>query len=425
MDKKIKFVIIYPGELEPRYAKAYHLDELVNVLDVEWWDVSSISSVSFEHRADSLELPYVRHFKYKVAFYRALSKLPKDAVVHVEWSLQSPGNYSILKRIGKYFPEVVRFYFWLGSPIQNMQLQSTECNEDTKQVMEGKNVPHERKNKIYEAIKNLWHRSAHITWMLKRMKYGKKVGSLSRFVYETKMSTNPPFRHIYALSMSSDSLYRIHSMDYDTYLLMYKQENNPVVSKDYVVYIDQNFPLHPEFKRHYEFSEVEWQKKAAEFYQDLSTFFDKVEEQTGKEVIIAKHPCSIYETNTFGRHKILWNNTADLVRNSSGVIVQTSNAINFAIFWDKPILLAYDHVWEQCEYHYNVLKGVSNLLGIKTYCIDTPNTTIQDSFIRMPQSAREQYMSYFVDENTKDKTNLELFVTHIESIHTQLKEQLK
>lgn len=129
----------------------------------------------------------------------------------------------------------------------------------------------------------------------------------------------------------------INSFDYDTYLRYMNQNNSKCKPDyDYCVFLDEAATHHPDY-------DILGIKQIDEnrYYHSMNNFFERVEKETGLKVIIAAHPRSKYEQipNVFGKRKIVKGKTIELVANSSLVVAHASTSINFAILFNKPILI--------------------------------------------------------------------------------------
>jgi len=129
-----------------------------------------------------------------------------------------------------------------------------------------------------------------------------------------------------------------HSFDYNIYL-----EN---ISKkkylDKIVFIDQDWPLPFELV-------IRGGKKFVTFdnyWKSLNLFFDYLENKFNKEVIIARHPRG-KKNIKISNKKIVYNFTDQLIKYSFLNITHTSNAIQFALLYKKPLLIISTNELEQ------------------------------------------------------------------------------
>ncbi len=80
-----------------------------------------------------------------------------------------------------------------------------------------------------------------------------------------------------------------HTLDYDIYL---EGDTTPLLpGKQYGVFLDEYFPFHPD----YAVMGARTPMSADEYYPPLCDFFEKVEAEYGREIVIAAAPRSEYE----------------------------------------------------------------------------------------------------------------------------------
>ena len=77
------------------------------------------------------------------------------------------------------------------------------------------------------------------------------------------------------------------------------------------------------------------------YYPSLCCLFDQVEAQTGLKVVIAEHPRYVNETAgldpRYGGRRAVARETALAIARSSLVLTRGSNAVNFAVLFNKPL----------------------------------------------------------------------------------------
>lgn len=131
----------------------------------------------------------------------------------------------------------------------------------------------------------------------------------------------------------------IHTLDYDLFLtnLMMKQKTK---EGSYIVFIDAGYVDHPDYILTGTKSAI--YGKEQKFFTELQQVFTALEEHYHIPVVIAAHPRVIYRTNVYGDRKIVYSKTIDLVRNAELVLMNWSTASNFAVLYNKPILMLYN-----------------------------------------------------------------------------------
>ena len=121
-----------------------------------------------------------------------------------------------------------------------------------------------------------------------------------------------------------------NSYVYDSYLGEKRE-----TSDEYVVFLDANIPLHPEYKDR-GFENID----ADRYYGKLRETFTLIEETTGKEVIICAHPLYIMDDakKHYGNRAVYKFKTDEYIPKAYAVIVNATSAINKAVMYKKPII---------------------------------------------------------------------------------------
>ncbi len=134
---------------------------------------------------------------------------------------------------------------------------------------------------------------------------------------------------------SSQQFIDLCHFDYEIYLKE-KKKKKKNIKKNYALFLDQYLPFHSgqnyigNIKKNLDF---------LNYYKNLEIFFKKFEEKYNLEVIIAAHPRSDYKTNNLlaKKRKFFINQTPKLIKYSKIVFTHTSNALNYAVLFKKPI----------------------------------------------------------------------------------------
>jgi hypothetical protein len=143
--------------------------------------------------------------------------------------------------------------------------------------------------------------------------------------------------YIKKYKIQQNKIIPINSFDYDIYLQYLNQNNSKYLSDyEYCVFLDEAATHHPDF-------DIMGIKHIDEnrYYSSMNKLFDIIEKEAGFKVIIAAHPRSKYEQtpDVFGKREIIKGKTIELVANSSLVVAHSSTSINFAVLFNKPILI--------------------------------------------------------------------------------------
>ena len=128
---------------------------------------------------------------------------------------------------------------------------------------------------------------------------------------------------------SFKNLQYFYNMNYQVFLNIDQKKNS---KKKFNVFLDENFVFHPDIK----IGKVQNIPKPNIYYKQLITWFDSLNENKNEKVMIAAHPTT--KKNNFNHHPIVFNKTANFIKNSKLVILHHSSAIDLAILLKKDLL---------------------------------------------------------------------------------------
>jgi hypothetical protein len=210
----------------------------------------------------------------------------------------------------------------------------------------------------------------------------------------------------------------INSFDYDLYLQYLNQNNSRSESdKDYCVFLDEAATHHPDFDI-IGINHIDENK----YYQSMNKLFDVIEKETGFEVIIAAHPRSRYEQtpNVFGGRKIIKGKTIELVANSSFVVAHSSTSIDFAVLFNKPILIVKTSDFVQ-RGNLDFTDTMAKAIGLESINIDEyPLNNLSFGADNRQYDKYEDYMyKYIKSRNAGDILTWEIIAKAIQSRYNE------
>lgn len=125
-----------------------------------------------------------------------------------------------------------------------------------------------------------------------------------------------------------------HTFDYDRYL-EYEEMDATRNEENWAVFLDHGTPYHPD---HLNKGTTPISPEA--YYPGIVKFFEKIERETGLEVIIAAHPRWNFEEHPdyYDGRTIVSDHTVELVKKSKLVIAHNSTSLNYANIYRKPVL---------------------------------------------------------------------------------------
>lgn len=189
---------------------------------------------------------------------------------------------------------------------------------------------------------------------------------------------------------------RTHTMDYDIFL---KNDSISLPYK-YVVFLDEFMPFHPD----YEIMKYENTVNPESYYGSLNKFFSYIEEKFGHKVVIAEYPISDGKDYFNGRLAIK-GKTCGLVKCAEFVISHGSTSLNFAVLYDKPvILITTDELVN--SYIGNAMRKMTKGLGVHINNIDEKLNV----FI---ESVDKSYKEKYIKDNNDERFSYEIILDKI------------
>ena len=165
-----------------------------------------------------------------------------------------------------------------------------------------------------------------------------------------------------------------HSSDYDNYI---EANSRDILMLRSIVYLDNYLPYHPDSLYSGERNPV----SADIYHASLNRLFEKLERDTGLQVVIAAHPKSNYtgRLNPFNGREIIFGRTAELVKNSEIVVLNFSTSINYAILYNKPMIFFTTNELNNVLLYQRQISGLASLLDKKVLNIDEEEYEIDKS----------------------------------------------
>ena len=398
----VKVIIMIPSALTERWQGMFCIDALASKFDLEYWDCSKICEPAFE-ATTTLKRDYICTITNMEDMEDNLRRLTKDAVVISHIHLDG-FNYEIHKLISKYIKTRVFVDFWANSIeafVQNTTKKNTKID------------------KLIGYVKHLlWHSGAvyYLVRFLRAIRNRRLSDVRSaiddrknakRFLRAKKLYNNID------ITVLPHQQFSINHPDYEKYIDIISQEEKPIIEGDYIVFLDQYFPMHPTLKS--ENPDIDFDSLKEPYYNSLNLFFDKLEKEYGCPVVIAGHPIAKYDKNPFGNRSIVYFKTAELVHESKYVVLHNSYSISFVLLFNKPFCM----ITNNAHQFSSVSRKKNDLFG-KTFKRDLVNVDLlQDVhhlFTLADYDVREKYIESFFDTNVKEK-NAEILARHIEAIH--------
>ncbi len=186
------------------------------------------------------------------------------------------------------------------------------------------------------------------------------------------------------------NIYKYDNENYTKYLESSKQRK----SKKYIVFLDQDFDHNFDFslrtiKLSKFDSKIYW-KKIDIFFSELEKYF-----KYKYKIVIASHhrrPKGDYPI----KRKFIHNNTGNLVKDSILVLGHYSLSINYAIFYNKPVLLLNTNIFNLHTFtRKNSINILRKKLGFKIMNIDKKIFLNKKILEKVLMVNKKKYIAYF------------------------------
>lgn len=407
MDKKIKVVVMVPSPLTERWMTMFCMDYLSQQFDFDYWDCSDICMPAFE-ASSVVDRSYVRKIGSREEMERYLKELPKDTLIMSHIHLDG-FNYKIHKLISKYNKNRIYVDFWANNIFKFIYSEpKLEDVENQKSVLK----------KIKESLRKI-DVLYYMTLLFKYLKNRDVVKFKAKIDERRRQKRSKKAMSLYNninISVLPKQTYSINHPDYEKYISVTQNDCGSIVDGEYIVFIDQYYPLHPFLKS--ENPDVDFDKLVQPYYTSLNQFFDKIEKEFGCPVVIAAHPIANFEINPFGGRRIIYFKTAELVQHSKAVLMHNSFSISFVLLFDKPFCLITNKT-QQCT-----LKMCEKIeLYGRAFVKEVVNTDsindVRDILKKSDREVRNKYINMFFD-TTVTQLNGSLLSKHLKSIYDEL-----
>lgn len=367
--QRIKVVYVCQFPLTTRWLQNFCLDELAGKFDIEYWDCSPITKPSFKSR-DVLSRPYVTVIESLAGLAERLRTLPANAlkVIDIE---RNKHNLPIHKTLAAQSDLCINVNCFGAGLVMRARVTAGSV---ARKIMRRHVVGY-----VYDKIN-------------KRVTAAKYKGLYKEYSITSLRSSPSP--------------YHINHPDYDRYLRSLSH-TEPYRAGRYVVYIDNYFPYHQEIlKREPRLNPAQ---SGPGFYSSLNNFFDRIEKQMDCRVIIACHPLSTGHDDRFGQRERVYDKTAELVKDSIGVCVHTSNAFSYIVLYDKPVALLWNSVYARAKSEYSRLRAEAERLGLPLVNTDEELPTAPAGvFTKIRGDIAERYKRDYLVASA-GKSNAELY----------------
>lgn len=333
----MKIIIIEHEPFNDRKNDHYYIQKFKDrSISIEYWDLSKVLNYSKNINYNN-EKPenYVLKFDNLNQFYGSLNEIDNLSTILIVELFFKLQTVEIFKKIKDLKIKWVRLDFYYNPT--NIFEPSKKINDIIFKLLEIK--------KIKERYNN---------FLLKKWQHL----NLPNRVFVTGNLKNYPL-------VPKENIIGLDYFDIKTY--EEKKGISSLIGKKYIVFLDIMLPNHPDLQRS-NLSSV----KASTYFKKINYFFDKIEKETGYNVIIASHPKANY-SNEFKNRVVLKNLTAELCINAEIILTHGSLSISFPLLAKKPIIYLYFEEMFKIPtlyYYYKRMLKASELLGAEIINID-------------------------------------------------------
>lgn len=201
-----------------------------------------------------------------------------------------------------------------------------------------------------------------------------------------------------------------HHYDYDVFLY---QGTNPT-NGDYVVYLDNADFDHPDIETLDYYPQLTFDK----YTEAMRPFLDFVEKNTGYDVVIAGHPRVNEETldRTYKGRKVYQNRTPELVQSARLVIAMDSTAINYAVLWNKPLVIITTKEAQRNSFF--LMAAIEQILAVKPINIDKDYRSVSlMEYGNIPRKIYPDYIDRFIKKSgTEDKNRWLILLDKLQEV---------
>ena len=215
------------------------------------------------------------------------------------------------------------------------------------------------------------------------------------------------------LNYKKTKVVKCHSLDYERYL-EYKNNLPDKNLENAIVFIDQHIEGN-NYGALFSPGHVTIQNQQF-YWKSLNNFLNNLSSKLGKKVIIAGHPKRNKEGKKFTDYEIIYNQTANLIKNSSCVIGHHSTAVSFVVLFRKPYCtITTDEIMKTTS-HYFATKKYSEELGCKLINIDHFTDYNSVDFLKYNEDAYKNYIENYVKtSDVKSKNFWSDFIDYFEN----------
>ena len=198
-------------------------------------------------------------------------------------------------------------------------------------------------------------------------------------------------------SNGSKKIIESHNLDYDNFIKIKKKK---IIKKNFAVYVDQDFANNDDLNsNNKKFSNKNFENKIKYFLNDLNQKIINVRIAGGNRRRIKKKLFNI---------QTKYSMTDVMIAQSKLVIGHTSTALQYAILFEKPILLISCNEFKKIEQIHKYIINLKEIIGCQYLDID--NLKLKKISFKINKDKYDQYKKNYIKTKPYDnKTFFEIF----------------
>lgn len=407
---KLHIVFLVSGPLTDRWLNYYCLDGLAQCCHIEFWNCAGICVEAIG--ANEIYRDFVKTIDTYSKLRTNLKRIPKDALIVSEHGA-CRGNYELLHIVRQYFRQIIIIDIWSYDALSILNLSANHVQGEPPKF--SLLVQLKKLLNLYipfNVIRSFVKGKSMLEIQHRLKTYFSNLSELRNLRIEKKCYGQ--FKKVYTMSYAKGSRYHVNLPDYETCLLL--EHSQPIRNDDYIVYIDQYFPLHPDIIAMS--PSIDCPSFADEFYNSMNKFFERVELQYSCKVVIAAHPSSNYQKqNPFNGRDIYLYQTANLIKNCKAVLMHYSNSTFFVAYYNKPVAIINNNAIKSIPVFSIGTNNNARALGTKV--VDTDLLECDSIFKPIHQGIRQSYLDATADISCKER-NVELYEHNFIEIYNEI-----
>ncbi|WP_157593700.1 hypothetical protein [Pontibacter actiniarum] len=338
--------------------ETYQINQLKQLgHEVQIWYLGDLFGVSGSFITSA---PAIKEYAVVVKSFKSLKEkvkgLEKNTIIFSQLGLFY--YYPVLYKMVKSREDLI----WVGRVTKSVPLKADNRDSALKAMIG--TILH---FKLYKPLRNVFL----YAYQKVVRKYGKALGVQAYqpdFLMASNFSVVPAY-------IPKEKVVVTHTDDYNIHLLNIESQLEEEL-KDAIVFLDQMIFHHPDLKEL-----ITEPVDVDKYYRDLNIVLDQVSKMYGKPVIIAGHPESEkypdYVAKFEGKRFIV-GESLSLVKYSFLVLTHFSTAVNFAVIYDKPLIMLESNSFDSIERVKRSIRSMASELKVPTINIEKPVYTHLD-----------------------------------------------